>query len=46
MSDRLCGDGHVVEEGREKCSRCNGPVVEPSNEDKPTAEQNEEAKKA
>ena len=27
MTDRLCAEGHVVEVGRETCSRCNGPVV-------------------
>lgn len=29
MSDRICSQGHVVEENRETCSRCNGAVVSP-----------------
>ena len=28
MSDRLCASGHVVEVGRDTCSRCNGVVIE------------------
>ena len=30
--ERLCAEGHVVEDNKEFCSRCNGPVV---NQDAP-----------
>ena len=29
MSEKICAQGHVLDLGKELCSRCNGPAVVP-----------------